>query len=88
MSKVELDMYEEFEENTSFASATDNIYNLNVSVVKLTESKVSNLSKGDLTIIRNTIYERHGYSFKYMPQSVFFDKQSWYMPVSNDIRHL
>ena len=86
MSKTEVEEYEDFEENTSFSSATDIIYSLNASTKKLSESSVSNFSKGDLTIIRNCIYARHGYSFKYMPLRVFFDKQNWYMPISNDIR--
>lgn len=47
---------------------------------------VENLKKGDLTIIRNTIYARHGYSFKNRPLRVFFDAQSWYVPVHSDIR--
>ena len=86
MSKTEVEEYEEFEENTSFSSATDGIYDINASTQKLSELSVSNLSKGDLTIIRNCIYARHGYSFKYMPLRVFFNKQNWYMPISNDIR--
>ena len=86
MGKAELEEYEEFEENTSFSSATDSIFSINASAKKLTEKLVANLSKGDLTIIRNTIYARHGYSFKYMPLRVFFDKQPWYIPLSIDIK--
>ena len=86
MSIEEREIYEDFEENTSFSSASNSIFSINASSIILKEKFVANLSKGDLSIIRNTIYARHGYSFKYMPLRVFFDKQSWYMPISNDIR--
>ena len=51
----------------------------------LKKADVENLKKGDLTIIRNTIYARHGYSFKNRPLRVFFDAQPWYIPVHTDI---
>ena len=69
-----------------FATATEKIYKLNASNRLLTKEEVENLKKGDLTIIRNTIYARHGYSFKNRPLRVFFDAQSWYIPVHTDIR--
>ena len=78
----------EFEEwiTKEFASATDLIYSINASNVLLKKEDVENLKKGDLTIIRNTIYARHGYSFKNRPLRVFFDAQSWYIPVHTDIK--
>ena len=33
------------------------------------------------------IYVRHGYSFKKRPLRVFFDPQSWYIPVFNNIKN-
>lgn len=69
-----------------YASATYAIYQVNASNRKLTKAEVENLKKGDLTIIRNTIYARHGYSFKHRPLRVFFDAQPWYIPVHTDIR--
>lgn len=69
-----------------FASSTDKIYTLNASTDRLTKEQVENLKKGDLTIIRNTIYARHGYSFKNRPLRVFFDAQPWYIPVHADIK--
>jgi YARHG domain len=86
MSRQELAEFEEFDENMNFASATENIYNINASAKLLTEKDVANFHKGDLTIIRNTIYARHGYSFKYRPLRIFFDKQPWYIPVSTDVK--
>lgn len=69
-----------------FATATEKVYEVNASNRRLTKAEVENLKKGDLTIIRNTIYARHGYSFKNRPLRVFFDAQDWYIPVHADIR--
>jgi YARHG domain len=87
MTSQEKNEYEEFEENTEFSSASSNIFTINASANLLTEKVVSNLKKGDLTIIRNTIYARHGYSFKYKPLRVFFDMQGWYIPASIDVKN-
>lgn len=86
MSKQEVMEYEEFEENTDFASATKNIYRLNSSTTLLKDIDVANMKRGDIYILRNTIYARHGYSFKYRPLRVFFDKQSWYIPMNTNIK--
>ena len=74
------------EYTSTFASATEKIYEINASSTLLTKKVVSNLKKGDLKIIRNTIYARHGYSFKNRPLRVFFDAQPWYIPVYADIK--
>jgi hypothetical protein len=87
--KVRMDYGDgEFEEwmRQEYVSATDAIYEVNASSQRLTKAEVENLKKGDLTIIRNTIYARHGYSFKNRPLRVFFDAQEWYIPVHTDIR--
>ncbi|WP_020567688.1 YARHG domain-containing protein [Neolewinella persica] len=78
----------EFEEwmQSQYATATEAIYEINASNRRLKKSEVDNLKKGDLTIIRNTIYARHGYSFKNRPLRVFFDAQPWYIPIHTDIR--
>lgn len=86
MSKEDREMYQEFQENEDFASATENIYKLNSSTTLLDEKVVANMKRGDLYILRNMIYARHGYSFKYRPLRVFFDKQSWYVPYSANIK--
>lgn len=79
---------DEFEEwvSKTYATATDVIYKLNASNKLLTKEEVENLKKGDLIIIRNSIYARHGYSFKNRPLRVFFDAQTWYIPVHVDIK--
>jgi hypothetical protein len=78
----------EFEEwiSREYATSTDKIYEVNASNQVLTKEEVENLKKGDLTIIRNAIYARHGYSFKNRPMRVFFDAQEWYVPVHTDIK--
>jgi hypothetical protein len=87
MTEEEKEENFELLENSRFASATDKIYSLNASTTLLTEKQVANLSKGDLSIIRNTIYARHGYSFKNRPLRVFFDRQTWYIPVNTNIKN-
>lgn len=72
---------------SQFASATPQIFKINASNTLLKKEDVANLKKGDLLIIRNAIYARHGYSFKNRPLRVFFDKQSWYIPVYSDIKN-
>jgi hypothetical protein len=52
----------------------------------LSKNDLENLKKGDLLIIRNTIYARHGFSFKNRPLRIFFDAQEWYMPVNMNIK--
>ena len=69
-----------------FSSASKLIYEINASSKLLTKEEVENFKKGDLLIIRNTIYARHGYSFKNRPLRVFFDAQPWYIPVHTDIK--
>ncbi|CAL2064456.1 YARHG domain-containing protein [Tenacibaculum sp. 190524A05c] len=70
-----------------FSTASEIIYEVNASNTLLKKEDLENLKKGDLTIIRNTIYARHGYSFKNRPLRVFFDAQSWYIPVHNNIKN-
>jgi len=61
---------------------------LNASSQELTNQDIENLSKGELEILRNLIYARHGYSFKNRKMRYFFDSEiEWYIPVSTDIRN-
>jgi hypothetical protein len=52
----------------------------------LTEDDVANYIKADLRLMRNSIYARHGYSFKMKDMRQEFDQQDWYMPMSTDVR--
>lgn len=65
--------------------ASDIITKLNASTTKLTENDLKNLKKLELEIIRNTIFARHGYTFKKKSYRQFFDPVDWYVPVSNDV---
>ena len=52
----------------------------------LTSDDVNNLYKDELRQMRNEIYARHGYSFKLREVREWFDNETWYMPVSTDVR--
>ncbi len=67
-------------------SLTEDVIKVNASKKLLTKSDVENMHKGDLEIIRNSIYARHGYSFKNRRIRFVFDSfVDWYMPVSTDV---
>ena len=68
-----------------FRAASEKIFELNASVQELKEADLKNLKKIDLEIIRNTIYARHGYTFKKRTYRQFFDYVDWYIPVSTDV---
>lgn len=80
----ESEIYDWIEE--SFAGSTAKIYEVNASESLLKKEDVENLMRGDLQIIRNTIYARHGYSYKSRIYRLFFDAQPWYIPVHTDIK--
>jgi len=65
--------------------ASENIYMLNASKEILTEEQLKNLRKLDLEIIRNTIFARHGYSFKRGFLREFFEANTWYVPFSDNV---
>ncbi len=69
----------------TYAASTMAAFELNASAERLTDAQVANLKRGDLIIIRNAIYARHGYSFRERPLRAFFDQQDWYIPVHADI---
>lgn len=59
---------------------------LNASAKELNKSDLENLYKTDLEIIRNSIYARHGYSFKNRKIRNIFDQYvEWYIPFSVDV---
>lgn len=67
-------------------SLTEDVIKVNASKKLLTKADVENMHKGDLEIIRNSIYARHGYSFKNRRIRFVFDSfVDWYMPVSTDV---
>ncbi len=66
---------------------TEDVLKVNASLKALKKEDIANMYKGDLEIIRNSIYARHGYSFKNRKIRYIFDQYvDWYMPVSTDVR--
>ncbi|MBP1225076.1 YARHG domain-containing protein [Flavobacterium sp. 1355] len=68
-----------------YRMASESILKINSSTQKLKESDVKNLKKIDLEILRNTIFARHGLSFKTKTVRQFFDDVEWYIPVSTSV---
>lgn len=71
--------------STLYRMASQEIFKINSSTQKLEESDVKNLKKLDLEILRNTIYARHGLSFKTRTVRQFFDGVEWYIPISTNV---
>jgi YARHG domain len=69
-----------------FLYKPDNGFFSNASQNLLKENDVANLIKSELRLMRNSIYARHGYSFKMQDMRAKFDHEDWYMPVSTDVR--
>lgn len=69
-----------------FYMATDMSVDLNSSTDTLKGEVVSEMSKADIYILRNSIFARHGYSFKKKDLRSYFDRMSWYIPVHANIR--
>lgn len=65
--------------------ASEEVYKINASIRRLTEEELKNLRKLDLEIIRNSIYARHGYSFKKGSIRYFFEVTDWYVPISDNV---
>ncbi|WP_448701043.1 YARHG domain-containing protein [Mucilaginibacter sp. AW1-3] len=70
----------------SYFTTTRDLFKYNASAHELTKAQVANLKKADLFILRNSIYARHGYSFKNQQLRAYFDREMWYIPVSTDIK--
>jgi len=84
---VTADVEEEPEEYVAqvYRMASDQVYKINASLTRLNEAQLKNLTKLDMEIIRNSIFARHGYSFKKNSIRRFFEYNSWYVPVSNNV---
>lgn len=64
---------------------TNDAIRFNASTTRLRAQDVENMYKRDLEVLRNTIYARHGYSFKNREMRFLFDRVDWYIPVSTDV---
>lgn len=84
---ITVDPLEEPEEYVAqvYRMASESVYKINASLTRLNEDQLKNLTKLDMEIIRNTIFARHGYSFKKNSIRRFFEYNSWYVPVSNNV---
>lgn len=60
---------------------------LNASLQLLTKKDIENMYKADLEFLRNTIYARHGYSFKNRKMRYLFAHFEQYIPITTDVRH-
>ena len=58
----------------------------NPSTDLLKTADVENLTRPELTILRNLIYARHGYTFASASFRNYFESQDWYIPYRKDIR--
>lgn len=83
--KEVIDGVEETYYNELYRSASDAILKLNASTMVLKEMDLKNLKKLDLEIIRNTIFARHGYTFKKKSFQQFFEPVDWYIPVTENV---
>ncbi len=72
-------------EDEQYYTTTDTIFKINPSTELLKKELVENLSKGDVFILRNLIFARHGFAFRDKVLRSFFDYHSWYMPVFSDV---
>lgn len=81
-------LYEKFPKHPDKSeSLTEDVSKFNASTYELKKEDVENMYQGDLEVMRNAIYARHGYSFKNRKMRFIFDHEvEWYMPVSTDIR--
>ena len=56
-----------------------------LSYSEATPSDLSGKSKGELRIMRNYIYARHGYKFKSTDLQQYFSQYGWYTPLYSDV---
>ena len=79
-------IYDSFNADNEAESITEDALRLNASKKLLAPKDVENMYKGDLELVRNAIYARHGYSFKNLRMRTLFDNYvKWYMPVCTNV---
>lgn len=74
--------YEDYEYYTN----TEKLFEKNASLEELETEFVSNLSKADIFILRNSIFARHGFAFRDKQLRMYFEDYDWYMPVFGDVK--
>jgi len=73
-------------EDTEYFSTTQKLFEKNASNEELTSDFVSNLSKADIFILRNSIFARHGFAFRDKQLRMYFEQFDWYMPVFGNVK--
>lgn len=73
-------------EDTEYFSTTQKLFEKNASNEELTSDFVSNLSKADIFILRNSIFARHGFAFRDKQLRMYFEQFDWYMPIFGDVK--
>lgn len=73
-------------ENTEYFSTTQKVLEKNPSKELLEKDFVSNLTKADIYVLRNSIFARHGFAFRDKQLRVYFESFDWYMPVFGDVK--
>lgn len=73
-------------EDTEYFSTTQKLFEVNASNEQLNSDFVSNLSKADIFILRNSIFARHGFAFRDKQLRMYFEQFDWYMPVFGDVK--
>lgn len=51
---------------------------------QLNETDIDNMTKREMSILRNMVYARHGYKFKNEELQEYFSKFSWYSPITDN----
>lgn len=74
------------ESGGEYEGLTEDVLKFNASKTLLKKDNIENMKRGDLEVMRNAIYARHGYSFRNRNMRYLFDNVDWYIPVSTDIR--
>lgn len=87
LGDISVEVYQSAHNNSDeFERITSDAGKINASTTLLKKEDVENMYKRDLEVMRNTIYARHGYSFKNRQMRYFFDNYvDWYIPVSTDV---
>lgn len=67
--------------NVGSFTTTDTIFSINPSKDILSNELAENLSRGDLLILKNLVYAKHGLVFKDKMLSKYFNNHPWYLPM-------
>jgi hypothetical protein len=87
-TKLQMTEYEDSDGDITAEAITIKAKAYNASTTVLKNTDVENLKRGDLEVIRNLIYARHGYSFRNRRMRFFMERNLlWYIPVSTDVRN-